>query len=405
MSLLNSKQIFNKIRNTNRSSYQEICTEQLKESFYDSPNYNQITRIDNDGNSETLDIFIMEYDSSKQIVGGKKFLSYPYDEIKFEKGNYISSTINGESVTWLVTAVDNMFLWNINGKITKCNQNLEWYDSNNNLKSYPCVVLDKVSNYALDFFTHMITPNETAPILVQANSDTNTLEINDRMVLGDRTFKITVVNNLLSNGLIMLYVVLDASGYDDTVVADANKNVISLVINNENFEQEEGYTDTLTASLIKNSQVISGDIIWGSEDSDIVTIDENGNFELISVGSVTITAKYADNININDSITIDVVPSISDNYEIRIMPKTTDLYRGLTKNYSVYTYNNNVITNNTFTFSYDWDNSIFYTISNITNNGFSIKCNRETNTPLTITCTDNTTAETKNITINLLGMW
>ena len=404
MTLLNSKQIFNKIKSTNRNSYQEIVTEQLKESFYDSPNYNQVTRIDNDGNSESLDVFILEYDSSKQIVGGKKILSYPYDTIKLEKGNYIITNFNDEASTWLISALDKTFLWNINGKITKCNQDLKWLDENDNLKSYPCVVLDKVSNYALDFFTNLITPNETIPILVQANSDTNTLKINDRFMFGNQPFKITVVNNVLTDSLILFYAILDAKGYDDGIIADSENSIFQVKINHEDFEQQIGYSGILDADILKDGKIISGDIVWESS-SENIDIDNDGNFELISVGISTITAKYADNIDISDSINIEVVSSISDNFEIRIIPQIDKIYRGQTKSFTINTYNNNIVTSNTFAFTYNWVDSDFYTISNVTDNSFDIKCSREINTPLIITCTDETTLETKEITINLLGVW
>ncbi len=82
--------------------------------------------------------------------------------------------------------------------------------------------------------------------------------------------------------------------------------VTGVSLDRNELELVEGETDQLTATVLSENAT-NKNVIWYSNHTDIVTVDQNGNVEAISVGNATITVTTEDD-EYTDSCTIQVDP-------------------------------------------------------------------------------------------------
>jgi len=97
-----------------------------------------------------------------------------------------------------------------------------------------------------------------------------------------------------------------------------------------------------------------------------------------------------------------ITPTTSEN---KILPATTKIILGDTVSYTVYNYVNGVENTDTFAIVGSGAPSANYTLTIVDGNHFTVKNNIQSNTPLTITCTNNISALTTSIEIILGGAW
>lgn len=116
-------------------------TEKIKESFFRNPQFQTIYK--NFNYNEPLWVWIGEGNYDYDQVGYQKMFSYPYDEYKFDIGDYITCIYNDIETTWLVTSINKNQKYNVVARIEKTNNSLRWVDDYGNILSYRCVVDDK----------------------------------------------------------------------------------------------------------------------------------------------------------------------------------------------------------------------------------------------------------------------
>lgn len=114
--------------------------EKLKESFFRNPRFKVVYK--NFNYDEPLWVWIGEGNLDYDQVGYKKMLSYPYDEYKFDIGDYISCVYGGVETTWLITSLSKSREYTT-GRIEKTNNSLRWVDNYGKVLSYRCVIDDK----------------------------------------------------------------------------------------------------------------------------------------------------------------------------------------------------------------------------------------------------------------------
>lgn len=95
----------------------------IKDGFFDLPNTEVVYR--NNDSSTLYDVVINSGTTSKDGNGYKILLSYPYDEVKFQIGDYIKWNYNNVETAWLLTSLDQQYLYDIKGKIYQCNRTLK----------------------------------------------------------------------------------------------------------------------------------------------------------------------------------------------------------------------------------------------------------------------------------------
>ena len=203
--------------------------------------------------------------------------------------------------------------------VRRCNNVLKIKDpENGGIFSIPCVVDYDMAASTVKVTKYILTPNNHAVIMVQGNSDTLRLfKTNTRFILSGRPFKLYGYQNAveydINSPTTLLYLDLYLDEFRDgddleNGIAENGKYDYSISINAENMTLTQGASGKLTATVYLNGIEVSRDILWLSENEDIVSIDEDGNYEIIGLNgqSSTIYAYIDGNEQDNDSIIISV---------------------------------------------------------------------------------------------------
>ena len=402
---MNSRNIWQQIKTeTIRDEYASTYVLWLKDTFENSENYFQVTKnFDYDTN---YDVLIKDYNAFKNIVPTKTLISYPYDTFVFDIGDYINWTYGGESTIWLIIYADKQYNSILHARMQECKSTLEWYDGDNNEVSYPCIITDDFTNTAFAFYKQMIISKGSIVVMVKADETTNAISFDDRFVFDGQSFMVEAMNNFASQNIITLLMRKDGIAYDDTTIANSEAYEYTVSIDAGNFTQIVGYTSSLTSTIILNDEETSKDVTWSSSDDDKVSVDEDGNVELLAVGASTIRCALTDNTDIYDEIIITVSATLPVSKYLIFNPNIDNIKQGSTQTFTVYKYVDDVQAVDTFTITAAGISTDYYTLTVISGNSFSIenlKVNYDTN--LVVTCVSDVDATTDTLTLEMKGIW
>ena len=205
--------------------------------------------------------------------------------------------------------------------VRRCNNVMRIVDpENGSIFSIPCVIDYDMTSPTPQVSTYIVTPNNHATVMVQGNADTLRLfKLNTRYIFGGRPFKLLAYQNALIDESIAQYptllyldLYLDELHDKDDIengVADNGLYQYSIEIDSDSMELTTGTTGTLGASVTLNGEEVNREVIWNSNDSNIVTIDSQGNYQVVGTEgqSCTITATLQGNTSVTASIKIAVV--------------------------------------------------------------------------------------------------
>src|SRR5574344_731365 len=336
---------------------------------------------------------VLDYNSS-MVINGDDFKTFqmkpgfprPTFGMKFRWGkNY-----------WLVINTNNEESIDTTVEVRKCNNVLRFFDQNGNKIYEPCI-LDTTLRF---------TKNENiAPIIVghneqkfwcQRNSRTTLIKANDRFLFGPPNQRVCfrVYGAGLKNGInsetmndnspSLTEVYLENyqinPEFDDLTNGFANAYVdkFSIQINDISNSYNVGQSGILGCTVYKGNNVVSQDVSWSSSNSDIVSIDNNGNFSAVGSGSATISVTMTANSSVSSSIVLSVVDASVDNYEMVVDPSSEYILQGNTINFSCYLYKNGEKLTNACEFK---NNTVgvpqdYYNMKTIDSNHFSITNNK-----------------------------
>lgn len=204
--------------------------------------------------------------------------------------------------------------------LRRCNNFLKIIDPENGaIFSAPCVVEYDMSSPSAQVSRYIITPNNHAVVMVQGNTDTLRLfKTNTRYILGGRPFKLYGYQNALNlnlntdyDTLLYLDLYLDEIHDGDDLengVADNGEYTYEVKINSTDMTLSAGSTGMLTADVMLNGKEVDKTIVWSTSNSDIVTVDQNGNYTVVGEvdQSADIIATLDGNDKVSNSITITI---------------------------------------------------------------------------------------------------
>jgi len=399
------KGLFDAINKTVPLETKDAIVSAIEDTFKNNVSYYQVYK--NYDFDRVYDALIIDYSDWREVVSRKKIIMYPEQELA--DGDYVHWTYGGADTVWLVMSSDQQHSYRISGEIQRTNNDLKWYNNDGDLISWRCVIENKVNESAFNFARYLATASGDLTIYVQKNSDTELIEIDDRFIFNGQAFRMRALNNFANDGVLTLSVSKDSIAEDDDLtnnIADTNKFVHAVSINQNNFEGAIGYTGQLTATVTINGVVQSKTLEWISSDPALLTIDSGGNYTMLSDGSVTVTCRLLDNNTAYDTIDIEVsaAPVVED--QNIISPAVTEILQGDTQLYSVYKYESNLVQADTFTITTSGVPIANYTLSITDGNNFSIKnLERYDESVLTVLCTNNVDATSVSIDIHLEGLW
>lgn len=207
---------------------EEVLVENIKEDFDKNLSHRKvyINGIDN----VFYDAWIYNGNKPENIVGWKYFLSYPYDNIQFEIGDVIYWKYKDKTDTyypWLLTSFDTQHYYDAKGKIYLCNNTLKKYDSGILAWTEPCVYTDKFSNTNIDEGSAGVPQiSGQIRVWVQNNTNTSTIEFDDRFTFNNTTFQITQINNHIAPKFLELFMKVVPSLESELEEAEENDKVI-----------------------------------------------------------------------------------------------------------------------------------------------------------------------------------
>lgn len=395
------------VTNTKKQE-EDQWVEKIKETFKTGLDYTVVHK--NLNYVVNYDAWVMQGNKSDKVLGSfKEFLSYPYSTRKFDVGDYISFNYGGDIHDWLLTSLDKQLYYDIKGRIERCNINLNWQDDFGEIHSYPAVAKESLT-LDMPMFDSTININKgKLSIVIQYNEFTKFITINKRFLIGDpyQAVKVVALVNYTDTNTLGLDVIIDnkAPNDNDTLgIANYDSFLYSVNILESSFEQQIGFISQLHAEVKLNDGIISYPTTWSSSDESVATIDQNGNIELLSVGSVLFKCEMQDNPLISDTVGIDVVLTPIPQNEIIITPLATTLLQNKEQVYDAYLYINGIQQSDVFVFSHSDVPSANYKFDVINGNSFKLtNVYLYPNNPLKISCT--TGIKNRDIYVNLKGLW
>jgi len=336
---------------------------------------------------------------------------------------FIGKLFKWKNNYWLATNTNTYESVSNSCVVRRCNNMLKWIDNSGNILSEPCCLIETIkqsSDYTNDKLT---TISGFTGLFCQKNANTNKIQSNQRLLFGTkenrkafRIFGDGVKNYLNSetendNSPTIIEFTM-AGGFvfpdiDDLENGIANRFIdgFTLEINDVDLNDLIGTKKQLTATAKKNGVIETAPLSWSSSNSEIVSVDEDGNIELLALGTATITCTLGNNNTIIDSISVTVTNSKTDTFEVKITPDLSGLNEGDARTFTVKLYKNDVETSEVFTFTKTGlVPSTNYTFTVIDGNSFMIRNNLAYyNASLVINCVSG--MHSRDLSIDLNGGW
>ena len=281
--------------------------------------------------------------TSKVYSDFVKVLFKDIDHKQNYKGQYYKINLDGEHEEYYICYDKMNRLSQVSDfNCVRCNNVLTWVDEYGKILTMPCYLGTDISSTNNLVSKDGIVPNTRLIILVQANEYTMSIVKNQRFMFQHSTaFKVEEVNNYMQEQetdgqvtCVKMYVDYSAilpSDNKELNICDYYKTNYTLTIDQGDIEQTNGFSGQLTATVKDGNDIVDMPLKWSTNDSDVVEIDEQGNYQVIGeIGSMgQITCSMADNESIYDTITIKVVDDYLPEKKIIINPNNiTELNQG-----------------------------------------------------------------------------
>jgi hypothetical protein len=330
---------------------------------------------------------------------------------------------------WIVVNTERTKTLNASCTVKRCNNVLRWIDELGGKYSVPFTLADYLIRENRNYSTSgsaLVNPSGIIEIATQFNDKTNKIKANQRFLFGNPTnwtsYRVQGggVNNLnllktednMSAGLIKFSLAVDYSNLqdDDLVNGYANllQNIYSiLVLNGNTITGLVGNTNQINTQVLRNSIVVSRDLIYTSSDTSIVTVSDTGLISFVSAGSTIIRVQLLNNIDVYTDITIVSSAVPVNDYDILISPNVNYVLLNQTTSFITSLILNNVVVPTTFTFTLTPNTvpSANYTYSVVDGDTFSIQNKIMFLTDSLDVLADDGAGHTKTFSILLRGGW
>lgn len=291
-------------------------------------------------NNKLLDDAIYRFEQQKKSLEGKDALTdgvserivvqnhtNPLNASKYDKKCsfdiaskvHTGSLIEFDEKKWIVISkIFNKMAYKV-GSVLECNNTIT-LNKNHILYNIPCIVESSVRLYQLgqEDNKYLSEPSTNIVVRVPNNETTQLIKRNDVYKLGMQNYKVVDVNDVIESGLLILKMEFALS-------EQVNDNIITTItiLNGEEVNMNyQGQTLQLNVEVkIDGETILNPEIIYTSSNEDIATVDENGLITTVLNGVCTITATYN---GVSDSIDINSVTTIPDDYEIILTPTNAD---------------------------------------------------------------------------------
>lgn len=257
-------------------------------------------------------------DITQGLKDGRDFLKLVFKDISHQsyRGLYYKFDDN----YWIVNDYNHFADLPQDVNIRRCNNELKIKDEYGVVHIFPCVIDYDMSSPSNQISHYIITPNNHAVVITQANKDSRAvLTLNKRFIIGGRPFKIQGFQNALhysdaDQEPTILYIDMyldELRDGDDLVngIADNGENVWTISLSGST---RFNYYTTLYANVLQNGEapVSPFELVWQSDDENVAYIVGANNTEATlstsaaSGGETTISCALRQNNNVFAEVSV-----------------------------------------------------------------------------------------------------
>ena len=299
--------------------------------------------------------------------------------------------------------------------VRRCNNIAKWIDKESgNLITIPCVLDYELSSPNAQVTGDVTVGNSKVTLILQGNEYTHKITKNQRFIFNGIPYSFKAFNNYMQDSyvdqnvplLFMDLYMCTEEPSDNLVDNIANEKDFNytIKIDQSDLDLLNGDSGTLSATVTFNNQVVNMPIKWSTSDFNLISIDSQGNYQVLGESGSTsqITACISGNDAIRDSINITVRESVLEDKSLVISPNGTislRLNQSIDVIYGVYDNGVEQLENVNYIVS-GADNS-YYSIIQGTNK-ITITNKKQSSIPMVITFTSGNLSES--LTINLKAL-
>lgn len=302
-------------------------------------------------------------------------------------------------------------------KIRRCNNILKWVDNKGELHEYPCVIDYSLSSTNSQTSRMIQQANSHITVIVQGNKDTLSIKKNRRFIFNGVCYRFFAINNYMQNSYvdkdtpILFYdfyeeMTIDTDNIDANIADDIRGDFV-LSSDIEDIQSPQGFSSQLDITVYNGDNVIENPVlVYSSSDEDVVTIDEDGNYQIVGdVGKeAEITVMIKNNVLSRLVIPVRVVEEFMDIYTIKLSDTPQKLRQGDKMTIDAYTYNHDTMVSDTITCTPNYIDNKCYTLHQISPNTWEITNVKPSSKELVLTFSSTYGIEVKK-SIKLTAMW
>lgn len=302
---------------------------------------------------------------------------------------------------WIVFATKNLKVSSSSVYVYRCNNTLNTQDKYGNIHREPCYMDYKLNETQLSQEDMMEVPNGRLNLICQVNQWTKDWDVGKRFILGKDVYKIryrakyernrTFDENSVT--VAQFYVNYDNKQVNDNFdlqIADYLDNRYAISCDDE-ITNVAGYLNKLPVQVTHNDVVVDEPLLFTTTDSDVVSIDELGNYTLDSAGNAQIVVQMKNNLACTKYVNVVVGDKAVDNIELIPDTRTIKLNRSIEYE---------VVSDGDVSISIESGNPSYYYKYKITGDKtFEIKNMKQSKLPVTIVCKDGDIEKKFNITL------
>ena len=301
-------------------------------------------------------------------------------------------------------------------KLVRCNNYLKWINEDGVIIKEPCFVGYELTSTNNQIAKSGTVENRRLVVMIQGNKETNKIIPNQRFILNHKSaFKITQINSFMMDDinteevpLLELFIewtsILPSDDLENNL-ADINYNDFKISFDIDNIVAPNGYKGVINTTVTRQDDVIQSDIVWESSNDNVITIDNDGNYEIVGqVGdTATLTCHLNGDDNIYSQLSVEVIATQQDNYTLVVSPIINSISQLDTQEFNCNVYKNGVLDDTISVIcTPNWIDNDYYSLTNV-GNVYSLTNNKRSNNALTLTFSaDN--CEDVIMTIKLKGL-
>ena len=330
---------------------------------------------------------IYEGNHKDELTPYKKIHCYPYETEVFRIGQYITYfDAYGNECTSLMMSLDKQEKETLIGRINECKNILNYVDEYGKVIPYPCAFNRNIQRTDFFYNNSVNVLDGRDEIFVQYNEDTKNIKENDTFIFDGQTYKITNIGkhnrndykDKNSNTILRLYAIRTDNANEDDLENDITKpnNIYSINVQ-EDIICKENSDGKFEYSVYKNNEIVQEEVVISSSNSDILTVDNLGNWKAISDGECDVTVSLVNNENIKETIHVVVEKVIINIAEIRITPNIDKLLEGEKQVFTCGKYVNGELTDQILTITNESTAPKLYYTLKIKDNTFTLTNKKE----------------------------